>query len=349
VEKKVLLGDKLIGDGAPCFIIAEAGSNHNGNLAQALKLIELAASAGVDAVKFQLFRAKTLYPPTAGNSQYLNLRKPIFDIIQDMEMPFEWLRDLHECCKENKIMLLASVFDEETADQLSPFVSAFKIASYEMTHFPLIRHVAKKGMPVIISTGTANLSEVEEMVDVFQKTGNPKLILMQCTAAYPAPYESLNIRSIGTMKQVFRVPVGLSDHSRDPLVGPCAAVALGANVVEKHFTLSNELAGPDHRFAVEPKELHQMVLQVRNTEAALGNGEKQMHPVEEELRAFARRSIFASRDIEAHETFTKENTAVLRCGNNTLGLEPKDYDRILGCRAQRKMLMNTVIRPEDYA
>src|SRR3989442_1628174 len=191
-----------------------------------------------------------------------------------------------------------------------------------MTHLPLLQHVADKGKPVIISTGTANLEEVRETVQSFRATGNAKLILMQCTAAYPAPLESLNIRTIATMKSAFGVPVGLSDHSRDPLVGPLAAIGAGADLIEKHFTLSNDLPGPDHRFALEPGELRLMIARVREAETALGNGEKVMHPVETELRGFARRSIFAVRNIEAGEELTRENIAVLRHGNLKHGLEP---------------------------
>jgi N-acetylneuraminate synthase len=227
-------------------------------------------------------------------------------------------------------------------------VEAFKIASYEMTHLPLVRHVATKGKPVIISTGTTNANEVAETVDEFRQIGNQALILMQCTAAYPAPLDSLNVRAITTMKVAFNVPVGLSDHSRDPLVGPLAAVALGANVIEKHFTLSNDLPGPDHRFAVEPAELRLMIQKIRETEKVLGSGEKVMNPVEAELRGFARRSIFAVRDIAAGETFTEDNIAILRCGNLKPYLEPKHLQDVLGKRAQRNISAESPIQREDY-
>ena len=169
---------------------------------------------------------------------------------------------------------------------MDPYVPAYKIASYEMTHLPLVRHTASKGKPVIISTGTAHLEEVDETVDAFRQTGNQGLMLMQCTASYPAPTETLNLRAITTMQQSFGVPVGLSDHSRDPIIGPLAAVGLGANLIEKHFTLSNRLPGPDHEFAVEPGELRQMVQQIRQVEQALGSGDKAVQSVETELRGF---------------------------------------------------------------
>jgi N-acetylneuraminate synthase len=348
IARKVRLGHRLIGDGEPCFIIAEAGSNHDGKLEQAKKLIDIAASAGADAVKFQVFRANTLYPKSAGLSDYLKVSKPIYDIIADMEMPYEWLPELAKYCGGKGVLFLGSVFDEESAEQLDPHVEAFKIASYEMTHLLFVRHVASKKKPVIVSTGTANLEEVTETVNEFRRTGNENLILMQCTAAYPAPLDSLNVRAVNVMKAAFNVPVGLSDHSRDPLVGPMAAVAVGANLIEKHFTLSNELPGPDHRFAVEPADLHLIVQKVREVEKALGTGEKVMTPVEAELRGFARRSIFAIRDIRDGETFTEENIGVLRCGNLRGSLEPRLFQDLLGKRARRNISAETAIQKEDY-
>ena len=343
----VRVGAREVGDGHPCFVIAEAGSNHNGSLEQAKRLINIAASAGADAVKFQLFRAKRLYPKTAGFSDYLKMPKPIYDIIAEMEMPYEWLPELAAYCRGRAILFMASAFDEESTDILDPHVEVFKIASYEMTHLPLLRHVAKKGKPVIVSTGTADAEEVAEAVEDFRGTGNGGLMLMQCTAAYPAPPESLNVRAVPTMKRMFGLPVGLSDHSRDPLVGPLTAVALGANLLEKHFTLSNDLPGPDHRFAVEPNQLHLMIEKVREAEAALGSGEKRMHPVEAELRGFARRSVFALRTIRAGEELTPDNIAVLRCGKLPAGLPPREHARVLGRRAARLIEAESAIHAED--
>jgi N-acetylneuraminate synthase len=348
IARKVRLGHRLIGDGEPCFVIAEAGSNHDGKLEQAKKLIDVAASAGADAVKFQVFRVNRLYPKSAGLSDYLKVSKPIYDIIADMEMPYEWLPELAKCCRDKGILFLGSVFDEESANQLDPHVEAFKIASYEITHVPLVRYIASKKKPVIVSTGTANLDEVTEIVREFHRAGNHDLILMQCTAAYPAPLDSLNVRAVKTMKSTFGVPVGLSDHSRDPLVGPLTAVAMGANLIEKHVTLSNELPGPDHLFAVEPAELRLIVQKVREVEKALGNGEKVMNPVEAELKGFARRSIFALRDIADGEILTKENIAVLRCGNLKGSLEPRLFQDLLGKRARRNISAETAIQKEDY-
>lgn len=345
----VRIGGRRVGDGELCFVVAEAGSNHNGLWEQAVRLVDVAASAGADGVKFQVFRADRLYPKHAGTSDYLNISRSIYDIIAESEMPYDWLPDLAAHCHARDVLFLASAFDEESADRLVPYVDAFKIASYELTHIPLIRHVARSGKPVIVSTGGATLDEVAESVDAVRETGNEGLILTQCTAAYPAPLESLNIRVIPAMKAAFGVPVGLSDHSRDPLVGPLAAVAVGANLLEKHFTLSNELPGVDHRFAVEPGELRTMVQKLRETEHALGGADKAVHPVEEELRAFARRSVFAVRDIKTGELLTRENVAVLRCGKLPAGLPPREFDGVLGKRARRDIPAERGIVRDDYA
>lgn len=348
MQARVRVGDRWIGDGESCFIIAEAGSNHDGNLEQARALIDVAARAGADAIKFQVFRASRLYPRSAGVSEYLKSAKPIYDIIAEMEMPYEWIPVLAGQAGDRGLIFLASVFDEESVERLEPFVPAFKVASYELTHLPLIRHVAERGKPVILSTGTADLGEVAEAVEACAAAGNEHLVLMQCTAAYPAPVESLNVRAIATMKAQFRVPVGLSDHSRDPVTGPIAAVAVGANALEKHFTLSNDLPGPDHRFALEPSELTMMVRKVQEAEQALGSGEKVPHPVERELRAFARRSVFAIRDIRQGEPFTTENVAVLRCGQQAPGVPPREFPALLGRRARKDIPADRAIQRGDY-
>jgi N-acetylneuraminate synthase len=344
----VAIGPSRVGPGAPCFVIAEAGSNHNGSLALAHALIDVAADAGADAVKFQLFRADRLYPRSAGTSDYLQVDRPIYDLVAEMETPYEWLPEMADHAARRGLVFLASVFDEVSADRLDAFVPAFKIASYEMTHLPLVQHVARKGKPVIISTGAATIAEVAETVAAVREVGNPNLVLMQCTAAYPAPLDAVNLRAIAALRDAFGVPVGLSDHSRDPLVAPLAAVALGAAALEKHLTLSNRLPGPDHAFAVEPDEFRLMVEKVRAAERALGTGEKVVLPVESELRGFARRSIFALRDIGAGEVLTADNVGVLRAGRLGGGLPPRELPNVLGRQAKRAIRAEEPLRPEDY-
>lgn len=341
------IGGRLVGDGRRCFVIAEAGSNHNGDLEQAKALVRIAADAGADAVKFQTFRADKLYARAAGTSDYLQLDRPIYDVIAAMEMPYEWLPLLAREATDRGLVFLSTPFDEESVDVLDPLVPAFKIASYEMTHLPLVRAIARKGKPLIISTGTANLDEVRETVQAVREMGNGQLILLQCTASYPAPLDSLNLRAMTTMRRELGVAVGLSDHSRDPFVAPIAAVALGACVIEKHFTFSNELPGPDHRFAVEPDQLRAMIVRIRECESALGSGEKIVADVEQELRVFARRTIFTSSAIAEGETFTQTNVAVLRAGKAGHGLPPSALDTLLGKRARRNLADGVPITAGD--
>ena len=349
----IRIGPRAIGADAPCFIVAEAGSNHNGDLDQALAMIDTAKAANVDAVKFQNFRAEKLYPRNAGVSDYLPVKKPIYEIIKRMEMPREWVPILADYCKARDLIFFSAPFDEESADALEPYVGVYKIASYEITHMPLIRHVARKQKPVILSTGTADLAEVRQAVEWCRAAGNDQIILLQCTASYPAPLASLNVRALVTMRETFGVPTGISDHSRDPLVGPLAAVALGANVIEKHFTLSNRLPGPDHCYAVEPDELAAMVTAVRRLEEALGTGSKTRQSVEHELHDFARRYIYAVKPIRGGETFTKDNIAVLRKGKLARGLEPQCWDGVIGRKATKDIeegspiAENDCVRPES--
>ena len=347
--KAIPIGDKLIGDGHPCLIIAEAGSNHNGDLKQAFALIDIAVEAKADAVKFQTFRAEKLYLKTAGQSKYLKLNKSIYDIIKEMEMPVEWIAQLAVYCKKKQIIFLSTPTDEDCVDLLEPYVPAYKVASYEMTAVPLIEYIAKKKKPMLVSTGTANLEEVRETVAAIRNEGNNEIILMQSTASYPAPLNSINVKSILTMKREFGIPVGLSDHSREPDIAPMAAVAIGANCVEKHFTISNDLPGPDHRFALEPDELKLMVQKIRAVEEALGTGRKETLTIEEELRQFARRSIFTIKKIRKGEKFTPDNIATLRCGNQKGALHPGEYKKVLNKIAARDLEVNQAVHPEDYA
>ena len=344
---RIRIGERWIGEGEPAYIVAEAGSNHNGSFEQALRLIDAAADARADAVKFQQFKAEKLYPRSAGASDYLNTPRSIYDIIHDMETPGDWVPELAGHCRRRGLAFLSSPFDEESADLLDPWVPAFKVASYEMTHAPLLRHIARKAKPMIVSTGAAVLDEVLHAVEVIRSAGNDRIVLLQCTAKYPTPLDAVNARALVALREATGLPTGLSDHSRDPIVAPLVAVSLGACLIEKHFTLSNHLPGPDHAFAIEPHELRVLVQRVREAEQALGHGRKETLPEEEELRAFARRSIFALRRIGPGEPLSSENVAVLRCGKLGFGLPPEALDRVLGRKAARAIDAEALIRLED--
>lgn len=348
--RKFKIGDRTVGDGEPCFIIAEAGSNHDKKFDQALQLIDIAANAGADAVKFQTFRAGTLYPKTPRSPTYLKamgVHKSIYKIIEAMEMPFDWIPRLADYCAKKQILFLSTAFDEECVDRLDPYVAAHKIASYEMTHTLLVQYAAKKGKPLMVSTGGATLAEVGKMVKAVLATRNRNLCVMQCTAKYPAPPESLNLRVLTTFREIWGLPVGLSDHSRNPMTAPVAAVTLGAHVIEKHFTISNKLPGPDHSYALEPPELKEMVRHIRWAEKALGNGHKVPHDTESELRDY-RRGIFTLCNVAAGAVITEKITAVLRrCGLKETGLKPEDYPRILGKKARRDLPAHTLLGVND--
>jgi N-acetylneuraminate synthase len=338
-----------IGDGAPTYIISEAGSNHNGSLARALQLIEVAAECGSDAVKFQTFKASRLYPRSAGTSDYLGDPTPIYDIIAALEMPEEWLGELSQRAHDLGLAFISSPFDEEAVVLLDPHVDAFKIASYELTHEPLLKAVASRGKPVIMSTGASRLEEVEQSVKILREAGCEELALLQCTASYPTPLEAVNVRALVSLREKFEIPTGLSDHSRDPVIAPVVAAALGAAVVEKHYTLSNELPGPDHAYALEPHELAMLVKSVREVDLVMGSGEKDVHQIEQELRHFARRSIFTTCSIKAGDLLTRENVDILRRGKLAEGLAPGDLSRVLGRRAACDIDQDTPLVEEHLA
>src|SRR5436190_3588861 len=216
-----------------------------------------------------------------------------------MEMPVEWVPILADHCRARSVDFLCTPFDEAWVDALDPHVPAFKVASYELSHLPLVRRVLERGKPACVSTGASTLTDVLRVVALAREVGNEQIVFLQCTAAYPAPPADVNARAIVTLREASGCLVGLSDHSRDPVIAPVVAVALGASVIEKHFTLSNRLPGPDQKFAIEPRELERMVKAVRAAETMLGTGDKTVQPVERELRQFALRSVFAVRTIRA--------------------------------------------------
>jgi len=331
------IGDRPIGPDEPSFVIAEAGSNHNGDLDTAKELIDVAADAGADAVKFQTFRAEDMYVADSGEVEYLEDERSIYEIIEDMEMPYEWIPKLHDYCHEQGVEFLSTPFDERSAEELEEYVPAWKVASYTSSHIPFLEHLAGTDKPIIMSTGVHDLDEVAESVSTLRDAGVSDLVVLQCVAAYPTPLSEINVRVIETLQNEFDVLAGLSDHTLDPVTAPSAAVALGASVVEKHFTLDNSMEGPDHQFALEPDELDRMISAVRGTEKALGSGEKRVLEVEEELYQKARRAIHVVHDIEAGDVISEEDVKVLRPGEKETGLHPKFYDEIIGETAVRNV------------
>lgn len=344
VIKKIRIADRLVGPDESAFIIAEAGANFRisddpeDNFHHALKLIDIAVDAKADAVKFQLYKAEKLYVENAGYADYIGKKKSIYDIIQETEVPYDWLSKLKKYCDDKNIIFLCTPFDEESADELEKVnIQAYKIASYSISHLPLIKYIAGKDKPVILSTGAADIEDIENAISTIRKTGNEKICLMQCTAKYPAPLKTINLKVIPNFIKKFDVPIGLSDHSREPSIAPMGAVALGAKIIEKHFTTDNKLPGPDHGFAILPNELKLLVKNIRKLEEALGDETKNVQSEEKELHRFCRRRIYATRDIEPGETLNKNNIAILRSGKQKKGLDPIYFENILGKKTSEKI------------
>ncbi len=329
--RKIRIGSRLIGGEEFCFIIAEAGSNHNGSLEQAKKLIDVAAEAKADAVKFQIFKAENLYSKYTPGFSYLKGQN-IYELIKSVETPREWIKELVGYCKGKNINFLASPFDFEAVDLLDKYVPAFKIASFEITDLELLKYAAAKGKPMIISTGMANLSEIEDAITAIKSVGNEDIILLHCNSLYPTPVKIVNLKAIETMRTAFKVPIGFSDHTLGIHV-PIAAVAMGASVIEKHFTLDRTLPGPDHSFAIEPDELREMVKYIREVEKAKGSGVKEKSELEgEEMYVKARRSIHAKVDILKGTKITRGMLIVKRPG---YGIKPKFIDVVIGKEAEK--------------
>jgi N-acetylneuraminate synthase len=343
------IGGRRIGPDRPVFVIAEAGSNHNRDLAIAHRLVAAAADAGADAVKFQTFEADRLYPKSAGTSDYLGVPQPIHSLLAELELPIEWLGELRDDAAERGLKFLSTPFHVEAVGAIDPYVDAFKVASYELTHDPLLRAVADRGKPVLLSTGATALDEIGRAVDVLAAAGCSNPVLLQCTAAYPAPPESANVRALVTLAETFGLMTGLSDHTLDPIAAPAAAAALGAVVIEKHFTLDRKMTGPDHAYAIEPHELAQLIDVVRRVTAVRGDGVKRVHDVETELRHFAQRSVFTTCAVARGEPFTPVNVDVLRHGRRNRGLAPSELSRVLASVAARDLVAESPLQADDLA
>ncbi|MEW6202619.1 MAG: N-acetylneuraminate synthase family protein [bacterium] len=336
-KKSINIGKHKVGAGHPCFIIAEAGSNHDRKLEQAFQLIDVAAEAGADAVKFQTFSAETLYSRKAPMVSHIRKTKlsekgeTLWDVIKRVEMPRKWHAPLAEHCRKRKIIFLSTPFDEKAVDELEAVgVPAYKIASVDITNMPLLRKTARTGKPIILSTGAANLADIETAVNVIHSEGNKSIILLHCVIKHPPEFEDLNLRAMETMRLALHLPVGFSDHTRG-IVADVAAVALGACVIEKHFTLNRSLPGPDHPFALEPDELKEMCQAVRLTEKSLGSPLKRVTPAEAEHILLSRRSLVAARDIKKGKTITRSMLAVKRPG---CGIPTDMMNIIIGRKAR---------------
>jgi len=321
------------------FIIAEAGVNHNGSLELAKNLVDAAIETGADAVKFQTFKAERIVSKNAEKAAYqiqtTNATESQLDMIRRLELSTTAHKELLQYCGEKEIQFLSSPFDLESIDLLASLgLTIFKIPSGEITNLPYLRKVGVLKKEIILSTGMADLGEIEDALDVLMEAGTEleNITVLHCNTEYPTPFEDVNLRAMLTIKTAFPgLQVGYSDHTRGIEVS-IAAVAMGATIIEKHFTLDKNMEGPDHKASLEPDELKAMVNAIRNIEKALGNGIKKPSPSELKNKAIVRKSIVAERDIRNREAFTEENLTVKRPGT---GICPMRWDEVIGQVAQK--------------
>ena len=327
------ISNKIICEGNSTFIVAELSANHNQNFDLAVKTIKAMKKTGADAVKLQTYTPDTI--TINCDSEYfkinhgLNKGLSLYQVYQRAYTPWEWQPKLKKIAEDLGMICFSSAFDKSSVDFLEKMdVSAYKVASLEITDIPLIEYIASKGKPIIMSTGIATLSDIEEAVKACKRMGNEQIVLLKCTSAYPAPIEDANLLTIPNLKDTFGVEVGLSDHTLGSSVA-IASVALGAKIIEKHFILDRKLGGPDAAFSMEPDEFKYMVKSIREVEKALGEISYQLTEKMEKSRINCR-SLFVVKDIKEGEKFTEENVRSIRPG---YGLEPKYYDDVIGKRA----------------
>ena len=347
------------------FIIAEAGVNHNGSLETAKKLVDMAVDAGADAVKFQTFNAEKVVTTTAAKAKYqienTGTDESQLEMLKKLELPLSAHEELFSYCKEKGIVFISTPFDEESADMLDELgISIFKIPSGEITDKPLIQHIASKRKPIILSTGMSYLGEVEKAIgwikevnESMSKWENEKtlihssthplihpLTLLHCVSNYPAAVEDTNLLAMKTMERAFGLPVGYSDHTLGIEIS-IASVAMGAKVIEKHFTLDRDMEGPDHKTSLEPDELKAMVKAIRNIEKALGDGTKRPMESEADMRNIARKSIVSARDIKAGETITVNDILVKRPG---VGIAPELIEQVINKIAKINIKKDSLLK-----
>lgn len=318
------------------YIIAEAGVNHNGDLKIAKEMVLAAKRAGADAIKFQTFVTENLVTRNAQTAEYqkqnTGKQETQYEMLKKLELSYEDYRELKEVCSETGIEFLSTPFDIESIKILEKLdIDKFKVPSGEITNYPYLVQIARTGKPVIMSSGMCTWTEIEDAVQVLRAHGTTELSLLHCTTEYPAPYDEVNLKVINAMQNKFGVKVGYSDHTQGIEVA-IAAVAMGAEIIEKHFTLSREMEGPDHKASLEPQELKSMVQAIRNVEMAIGSSEKRPSTSEIQNMKVARKSIVAKRNIKAGELFSEENLTTKRPGT---GLSPMLWNSVIGQVAVR--------------
>ncbi|MHA2211451.1 MAG: N-acetylneuraminate synthase, partial [Candidatus Thorarchaeota archaeon] len=323
MAQTIEIGGCTVGEDRPVFIIAEAGVNHNGDFQLAKKLVDVAYDAGVDAVKFQTFKTENVITRTAKMADYqkeqVHDADSQFEMAKKLELDYGDFVELKEYCDNKGILFLSTPHSPDAVDFLDALVPAYKIGSGDLTNLPFLEQVARFDKPIILSTGMATMNEVTEAVDAIVHAGNDKIVLLHCVTSYPADIEDVNLKAIDTLRRTFSLPVGYSDHTSG-LTATIAAVSFGACVIEKHFTLSKDLAGPDHKASLEPVELQELVKTIRALEKALGDGVKKPTPAERAIMEVVRKSVVAKVSIPKGTRITEEMITVKRPGH---GIAPK--------------------------
>ena len=339
--REIRIGKRKIGPQHPTYIIAEMSGNHNGDFNKALRIVKAAKEAGADALKLQTYKADTITIDCF--NEFFQIKgtlwegRTLYDLYKEAYTPWEWQPRLKEVADRLKLDLFSSPFDPTAVDFLDGMgVPAYKVASFELVDIPLLKKIARTGKPVIMSTGMATLGEVGEAVNGLREAGNRELALLKCTSAYPAPFGEMNLRTIPHLAEAFDVVAGLSDHSLGIEVA-VGAVAIGARIIEKHFTLSRKDPGPDSPFSMEPAEFKQMVDAIRNVEKALGTISYDVTEREKSSRVF-RRSLFVVRDVGVGEKLTEQNVKSIRPG---FGLHTRHLGEVIGRRARKNIPKGT--------
>ena len=325
-----------IGSRNPTFFIAEAGLNHNGRIDLAKKMIDEAHNAGANAIKFQTYKTESFL---SSSSQY-------FDFFKNVELSFEEFKEIKNHADNSGIIFLSTPFDFESSDYLKKIgVPAFKIASADLTNIPLLSHIAKMDLPMLISTGLGTMEEIQESINLCNSVGNNKIAILHCVADYPTNPEEANLSVINTMKEKFQIPIGYSDNGESMIVDEIA-VSLGADIIEKHFTLDKNMQGPDHSFSILPNDLKQLIAKFRLIEKIKGNGIKSPSNSEIKNKITIRKSITCSKFIHDGDILSSDNIAIKRPGD---GIEPKHWDKIIGKRSTRDIEKDELIQWSDIS
>lgn len=341
--KAVKIGKRLVGEGHPTFIIAEAGVNHNGKIELAKKLVDIAVDAGADAVKFQTYKPEGIVTPQAGLADYAkkNIGKNIrqIDLLKSLELSYNDFEVLKSYCDKKEIIFLSTPHTFDAIDFLEELVPAYKFGSGDITNIPALRHAAKKDKPILLGTGMSTLKEVKYAINAINSEGNDQIIVLHCTTNYPCPIDEVNLRAMITMRKKLDCLVGYSDHTLGILV-PIMATTIGAVVIEKHFTLDRNLPGPDHKASLEPDELKAMIKAVREVEKAKGDNIKKPTKNEEKIKKIARKSIVAKTNIQKGIIITRKMIDIKRPGD---GLAPIFIEEIVGKRAKKDIKKDDII------